>query len=88
MIVNKMTVDGSEYFLAEEQSVEEAKHRVVDAVQQGGGLVDLKIAGHENVSVLVSQSIAVTFETIEATEPVENRADDIWDWDDFTFLAS
>jgi hypothetical protein len=88
MNVTKMTVDGSEFFLAADQSVEEAKNRVVDAVHHGGGLVDLKLAGHASVSVLVSQSIPIVFETIQAPEVQDDDGDTNWDWDEFSFLAS
>jgi hypothetical protein len=82
MIVNKVTVDGNQYFLDPEQSVDDTKSSVVDAVQHGGGLVDIQVAGHTMVTVLVSQSIPVVFETIDAGEDAdESSENDLWDWD-------
>ena len=69
MMVNKMTVDGDAYFLAPEQDVDETKHQIVDAVQHGGGMVDVVVAGNGTVSLLVSQAARVTFEEIEAPDP-------------------
>ncbi|MES2169975.1 MAG: hypothetical protein V4479_04545 [Actinomycetota bacterium] len=80
--MHKITVDGHEYFLDPERSLDETKNHVVDAVKSGGGLVDIPLAGHSTVSVLVSQSTAVTFETVDAGEPPSRGAeDDLWDWD-------
>lgn len=88
MIVHKMTVDGSEFYLAADQSVEETKSLIVDAVQHGGGLVDVKVAGHARVTVLVSQSIPIIFETIDAPDPPDDDGSGFWDWDDFGVVAS
>jgi hypothetical protein len=86
MIVHKMTVDGTEYFLDPSQNVDETKSLVVDAVKRGGAVVDIQTAGHSTVSILVSQSTPVTFETVEAEDPGEHDpGDDLWDWD---FLLS
>ena len=84
MIVTKMTVDGNEFFLDAEQDVDGAKQQVVDAVQHGGGLVDLRVAGNAAVSVLVSQQMPVTFEQIVAVEEASDDAfgDDFWRWAD------
>jgi hypothetical protein len=82
MIVNKMTVDGNEYFLDPEQSIDDAKSSVIDAVQHGGGLVDIQVIGRAKVSVLVSQSIPVVFEIIDADENTdEGSENDLGDWD-------
>ncbi|MET0806738.1 MAG: hypothetical protein ABWX66_08305 [Lacisediminihabitans sp.] len=84
MVVTKMTVDGNEFFLDAEQDVDGAKEQVVEAVQHGGGLVDVKVAGHATVSVLVSQQMPVTFEQIVAEEEESQDAfgDDFWSWAD------
>jgi hypothetical protein len=82
MIMHKMTVDGNEYYLDPDLSVDETKNHVVDAVKSGGGLVDIQLADHATVSVLVSQRIPVTFETVEADENMSRGPDeDLWDWD-------
>jgi len=92
-MVHKMTVDGSELFLDESQDVEQTKSEIVEAVQNGGGIVDVVVAGHTTVSVLFSQRIPVIFETIDCPEPEENRAAvrassandvdvDVWEWAD------
>ncbi|MBK4348272.1 hypothetical protein [Lacisediminihabitans changchengi] len=82
MIVTKMTVDGNEFFLDAEQDVDGAKEQVVEAAQHGAGLVDVTIAGHVSVSVLVSQQTPVTFEQIVAEEEGADHAfgDDFWSW--------
>jgi hypothetical protein len=81
MIVHKMTVDGNEYYLDPAQSVDETKSEVVDAVKSGGGLVDIRVAGHTTLSVLVSQQMPVTFEAIDADESMPRADEDPWDWD-------
>lgn len=83
MIMHKMTVDGNEYYLDPEQNVDETKNSVVDAVKNGGGLVDIPLVGHATVSVLISQSIPVRFETVDADESSESGSsgDDLWDWE-------
>ena len=84
MIVNKMTVDGNAYFLDAEQDVEGAKDQVVEAVQHGGGIVEVMVAGHTTVAVLVSQAMPVTFEEIVADEDSRDDpfGDDFWRWAD------
>ena len=84
MVVTKMTVDGNEFFLDADQDVDGAKEQVVEAVQHGGGLVDVKVAGRTTVSVLVSQQMPVTFEQIIADEEESDDAfgDDFWGWAD------
>jgi hypothetical protein len=84
MIVNKMTVDGNEYFLDADQDVEGAKEQAVEAVRHGGGIVEVLVAGHTTVSVLVSQAMPVTFEQIVAEEDARDDpfGDDFWHWAD------
>jgi hypothetical protein len=84
MIVNKMTVDGNEFFLDADQDVEGAKEQVVEAVQHGGGIVEVLVAGHTTVSVLVSQAMPVTFEEIVADEDARDDpfGDEFWRWAD------
>jgi hypothetical protein len=81
MIMHKMTVDGNEYYLDPEQNVDETKHEVVDAVKSGGGIVDIPVAGHGTVSVLISQRIPITFETVDADESEPEGDESFWDWD-------
>ena len=83
MIVNKMTVDGDTFYLAAQQDVDETKDQIVDAVKQGGGMVDIAVAGDGTVSLLVSQSVRVTFEEIETPEtPQGIYFDDFSSWDE------
>ncbi len=82
MIMHKMTVDGNEYYLDPAQSVDETKNHVIDAAKSGGGLVDIRVAGHATVSVLVSQRTPVTFETVDAGDAADRSPDDdLWDWE-------
>ncbi len=66
--VVKMTVDGDAFFLDAGQDVDEAKSKMVDAMQRGGGIVDVLVAGRSVVSVLVGRTVHVTFETVEGAD--------------------
>ncbi|GAA3639756.1 hypothetical protein GCM10022200_24040 [Microbacterium awajiense] len=75
-IVNRLTVDGRDYFLPE--PVTELKQKILEAIQAGGGYVNVPpLRGGPGIDILFSPGMPVTWSQIEVADaPVEERADD------------
>ena len=67
MQVTKVRIDGQFFILDDTQQVDALKDEIVQAVRAGGDFVDFSTIGRGLVSVLVSNTLAVRFQTIELT---------------------
>lgn len=65
MHVTRVRFDGQTFLLDPAQDVAAAKEAVVMAARQGAGFVDFRTVGHGVISLLVTPSIPVRFETVE-----------------------
>lgn len=71
MIINRLTVDGKDYFLPE--SVTELKASILSAIQAGGGYVTIPpLRGGPGIDILFSPGMPVVWAQIE----VRNDGDD------------
>ena len=71
MIINRLTVDGKDYFLPE--SVTELKANILAAIQAGGGYVTIPpLRGGPGIDILFSPGMPVVWAQIE----VRNDGDD------------
>jgi hypothetical protein len=81
-IVNRLTVDGRDYFLPD--PVSELKTKILEAIKAGGGYVNIPpLRGGPGVDFLFSPGMPVTWSQFEvgeapvapADEPVDQLAD-------------
>jgi hypothetical protein len=71
MIVNRLTVDGKDYFLP--SPVTELRARILDAVKAGGGYVNIPgLRGGTGVDILFSPGMPVTWVELDISEPGED----------------
>ena len=69
-IVNRLTVDGRDYFLPE--PVAELKAQILVAIQQGGGYVNIPpLRGGPGIDILFSPGMPVTWSQIDVGESSE-----------------
>lgn len=82
-IVNRLTVDGRDYFLPD--PVTELKGKILEAIKAGGGYVNVPpLRGGPGVDILFSPGMPVTwsqFEVGDATAPVEEPSEDSAEYD-------
>ncbi|MBD3940667.1 hypothetical protein IF188_03010 [Microbacterium sp. NEAU-LLC] len=82
-IVNRLTVDGRDYFLPD--PVTELKAKILEAIKAGGGYVNVPpLRGGPGVDILFSPGMPVTwsqFEVGEAGGAADEPADDNVDYD-------
>jgi hypothetical protein len=63
-IVNRLTVDGRDYFLPE--PVTELKNQILSAIQAGGGYVNIPpLRGGPGIDILFSPGMPVTWSQID-----------------------
>lgn len=63
-IVNRLTVDGRDYFLPE--PVTELKNQILEAIRQGGGYVNIPpLRGGPGIDILFSPGMPVTWSQID-----------------------
>lgn len=63
-IVNRLTVDGRDYFLPE--PVTQLKQQILDAIRSGGGYVNIPpLRGGPGIDILFSPGMPVTWTQIE-----------------------
>ena len=68
-IVNRLTVDGRDYFLPE--PVTELKNQILSAIQAGGGYVNIPpLRGGPGIDILFSPGMPVTWSQIDVGESV------------------
>ena len=68
-IVNRLTVDGRDYFLPE--PVTELKHSILEAIKAGGGYVNIPpLRGGPGIDILFSPGMPVTWSQIDVGESV------------------
>lgn len=81
-IVNRLTVDGRDYFLPD--PVSELKGRILEAIKAGGGYVNIPpLRGGPGVDILFSPGMPVTWSQFEVGEPSaqgDEPSDDIADY--------
>jgi hypothetical protein len=66
-IVNRLTVDGRDYFLPE--PVTELKTQILSAIQAGGGYVNIPpLRGGPGIDILFSPGMPVTWSQIDVGE--------------------
>ncbi|MGN6221304.1 MAG: hypothetical protein ACTHNQ_17530 [Microbacterium sp.] len=82
-IVNRLTVDGRDYFLPD--PVTELKGKILEAIKAGGGYVNVPpLRGGPGVDILFSPGMPVTwsqFEVGDASAPAEDPGEDNADYD-------
>ena len=78
-IVNRLTVDGRDYFLP--VPVTELKGKILDAIKGGGGYVNIPpLRGGPGIDILFSPGMPVTWTQIEVADPEpEGSSDDLAD---------
>jgi hypothetical protein len=68
VIVNRLTVDGKDYFLPD--PVGELRESILDAIRAGGGYVNIPpLRGGPGVDILFSPGMPVVWTTIDVGEP-------------------
>ena len=75
-IVNRLTVDGRDYFLPE--PVTELKNQILAAIQAGGGYVNIPpLRGGPGIDILFSPGMPVTWSQIDVGDsPVPSSESD------------
>ncbi|WP_439592876.1 hypothetical protein [Microbacterium sp.] len=74
-IVNRLTVDGRDYFLPE--PVTELKGQILAAIREGGGYVNIPpLRGGPGIDILFSPGMPVTWGQIEVPDAPVPAADD------------
>lgn len=74
MIINRLTVDGKDYFLPE--PVAELRAQILSAVQAGGGYVNIPpLRSGPGIDILFSPGMPVSWTQIEISNP-EDAADE------------
>jgi hypothetical protein len=75
MIVNRLTVDGKDYFLPE--PVDELRTKILEAVKSGGGYVNIPpLRGGPGVDILFSPGMPVTWTQIDVGGDGDSAAED------------
>jgi hypothetical protein len=81
-IVNRLTVDGRDYFLPD--PVSELKGKILEAIKAGGGYVNVPpLRGGPGVDILFSPGMPVTwsqFEVGDAAPTADEPSDDAGDY--------
>jgi hypothetical protein len=74
-IVNRLTVDGRDYFLPE--PVTELKNQILQAIQAGGGYVNIPpLRGGPGIDILFSPGMPVTWSQIDVGDSVASSEAD------------
>ncbi|WP_431278707.1 hypothetical protein [Leifsonia poae] len=73
MIVNRLTVDGKDYFLPD--PVTELREKILEAVKSGGGYVNIPpLRGGPGIDILFSPGMPVTWTQIDVGGENETTA--------------
>ncbi|HWH97671.1 MAG TPA: hypothetical protein VNS80_04825 [Pseudolysinimonas sp.] len=73
-IVNRLTVDGRDYFLPE--PVKDLKAQILDAIRAGGGYVNIPpLRGGPGIDILFSPGLPVTWSQIDVGGDTESAED-------------
>ena len=71
--VNRLTVDGRDYFLPD--PVTDLKARILDAIKEGGGYVNIPpLRGGPGLEILFSPGMPIVWSRIEVQEPDPSQA--------------
>ena len=74
MIVNRLTVDGKDYFLPD--PVDDLRAKILEAVKAGGGYVNIPpLRSGPGIDILFSPGMPVTWTQIDVGEPAERPVD-------------
>ncbi|MDN3310637.1 hypothetical protein QWJ90_06815 [Microbacterium oryzae] len=67
MVQSDITFDAATFLLAQNQDIQDLKHRIESAVHEGGRFVEFTVVGNRAVSVLVGPTtrVTVSLETVE-----------------------
>jgi len=68
MRVVQVTIAGTRNYLADNQDLDALKGEIERACATGGAFVDVRLSGDRVLSVLVTPTTAITFESREADE--------------------
>lgn len=80
-IVNRLTVDGRDYFLPE--PVTELKQQILEAIKAGGGYVNIPpLRGGPGIDILFSPGMPVTWTQIDVGGDVAAAAEEVGDGGD------
>jgi hypothetical protein len=83
-----LTIGERQYGLRSSTDLGEFCARLTDAVQAGGGMVEIPVAGDRSIAVLVSPGVSVVLETREVGPAAEFEAAGTVPWlcaDDLEF---
>ena len=80
--VNRLTVDGRDYFLPD--PVTDLRDKIVEAVRNGGGYVNIPpLRGGPGVDILFSPGMPVTWSQFEVGDSVAQSEDVVEDVPDY-----
>lgn len=81
-VVNRLTVDGRDYFLPE--PVTELRGKILEAIQAGGGYVNIPpLRSGPGIDILFSPGMPVTWAQIDVGGEPEHTADEVTGIDEF-----
>jgi hypothetical protein len=73
VIINRLTVDGKDYFLPD--PVTELKNQILDAIKAGGGYVNIPpLRSGPGIDILFSPGMPVTWAQIEVNNETEDTS--------------
>jgi hypothetical protein len=62
---DSIIIGGQNHFLAQGVDIDQTKQLALQAMRDGGGLVDLVVLGNRSVTALISPGVTIWFESIE-----------------------
>lgn len=68
MNIIQARIDGQRFFLSEDHDLTALKQQIVTAVREGADFVEFESIGRGSISVLITPTIPVRFETISRTD--------------------
>jgi hypothetical protein len=73
---HSLTISGYRYWLAQNGDTDALKQAAIEAVRDGGGVIDFVAVGNKTISALVSSGVPVIFE-IEEVDVDERDTGDV-----------
>lgn len=85
MYLYRLNVNGDRYVVDTDDDLTEWKSSVADALQQGGGFINVTDAAGFRTTLLITSSSIVTMHKVEYQEPREEPSAQLLDEEAFTF---
>ena len=63
-----MQISARDYVLAQDQDVDAVKEEALAAVRHDGDIVEVTLADHTELEILISTGIPITFHTVETPD--------------------